>query len=150
MNASNDSDTEDQRPARYNIGEAANASGVSARMIRHYEATGLIRPPDRSLANYRVYSEDDVHRLRFIRRARDLGFAMEQIGRLLALWDDPCRSSADVKQLALDHAASLGRKLDELRAMQQTLLTLASHCHGDDRPRCPILADLSGESETKP
>lgn len=129
----------------FNIGEAAEASGVSAKMIRHYESIGLIPAADRTFANYRIYSQTDVHSLQFVRRARDLGFSLEEIRSLLALWQDRRRSSAKVKQLALDHVAGLDRKIDELVAMRQTLAHLAEHCHGDHRPDCPILADLAHE-----
>ena len=130
-----------------NIGDAAKASGVSAKMIRYYEETGLIPPAARTASGYRVYDERDVHRLRFVRRARDLGFAVEGIGELLSLWGDPSRQSADVKRLALAHVASLRRKIRELEGMAGTLETLAAGCHGDDRPDCPILADLEDEAE---
>ncbi|WP_439579626.1 Cu(I)-responsive transcriptional regulator [Elioraea sp.] len=125
------------------IGEAAKASGVSAKMIRYYEAVGLIGPAARSESGYRHYAEQDVHTLRFIRRARDLGFSMDGIAGLLALWRDRARHSADVKRLAEQHVAALRRKIAELDAMAATLSTLAAHCHGDDRPECPILADLA-------
>lgn len=126
-----------------NIGQAAKASGVSAKMIRYYESTGLIRPPDRSEAGYRHFSDADVHTLRFVRRARDLGFTAEQIAELLGLWQDRSRKSGDVKQLAMRHVAALKRKIDELEGMAATLTKLASCCHGDERPDCPILEDLS-------
>ncbi|MBO3759460.1 Cu(I)-responsive transcriptional regulator [Ciceribacter sp. L1K23] len=127
-----------------NIGEAAAASGVSAKMIRYYETLGLVSP-GRTGANYRVYGEDDVHRLRFIRRARSLGFSMEETERLLALWDDKTRASAEVKRLASAHIADLNRKIAEMRGMVDTLSDLVSCCHGDARPNCPILADLAGD-----
>jgi MerR family copper efflux transcriptional regulator len=126
----------------HNIGEAAALSGVSAKMVRHYESIGLIPPASRSFANYRLYHDADLHRLRFIKRARSLGFSMKQIEALLGLWNDPHRSSAEVKKLARAHAEALGRKIRELEAMQRTLETLARRCHGDDRPECPILDDL--------
>jgi MerR family copper efflux transcriptional regulator len=125
------------------IGEAAKASGVSAKMIRYYEATGLIAKASRSDSGYRHYTETDVHTLRFIGRARDLGFTMEGIAELLALWRDRSRRSADVKRLALGHVTALKRKIAELEAMAETLSHLAAHCLGDDRPHCPILADLA-------
>ena len=128
------------------IGEAAKASGVSAKMIRYYEATGLIAKASRSDAGYRHYSETDVHTLRFIRRARDLGFTMEGIAELLALWRDRSRRSADVKRVALAHVDALKHKIAALDAMAATLSHLAAHCHGDDRPHCPILADLADAS----
>jgi len=125
-----------------NIGQAASASGVSQRMIRHYEAIELIPKAARRASGYRDYDERDVHTLRFIRRARDLGFPIEEIGKLLALWHDRSRASADVKALALARAEELERKEQELRAMRRSLEALASSCHGDDRPDCPILEDL--------
>ncbi len=131
-----------------NIGNAARASGVSAKMIRYYETIGLIPPAGRSEAGYRNYGESDVHTLRFIRRARDLGFTVEQMAELLALWRDRSRASSEVKKIALDHVAILERKAEELKAMSRTLKHLAAHCHGDERPDCPILDDLGGtESE---
>lgn len=130
----------------HNIGEAASLSGVSAKMIRHYESVGLIPEAARTLAGYRLYSDPDVHRLRFIRRARGLGFSMKQIEVLLALWSDRARASAEVKRLAKQHADDLGERIAEMQAMQRTLEDLARRCHGDQRPDCPILDDLSGES----
>lgn len=126
-----------------NIGEAARATGVSAKMIRYYEAIGLIAAPDRSAAGYRRYGEAEVHTLRFIRRARDLGFSVDEMRALLALWRDRARASSDVKALALSHVAELERRIAELRGMADTLAHLASHCHGDERPDCPILTDLA-------
>lgn len=125
------------------IGEAARASGVSAKMIRYYESIGLIAPPRRSAAGYRFYDERDVQTLRFIRRARDLGFPVEDIGRLLELWRDGERSSADVKRLAEQHIAALEERISALQSMQRTLERLARACHGDERPDCPILDDLA-------
>lgn len=127
-----------------NIGDAARASGVSAKMIRYYETIGLIPPASRSGSGYRNYGDNDVHRLRFIRRARDLGFTVEQMADLLALWGDRSRASAEVKKIALGQVAILERKAEELKAMSRTLKHLAAHCHGDARPDCPILDDLSG------
>jgi Cu(I)-responsive transcriptional regulator len=126
-----------------NIGQAAQASGVSAKMIRYYETTGLVTPAERTSSGYRVYTGNDVHTLRFIRRARDLGFTVEGIADMLALWRDHSRKSAHVKKLALAHAEDLKRKIAELEAMVATLTHLAGHCHGDDRPECPILTDLA-------
>ncbi|MFP5411162.1 MAG: Cu(I)-responsive transcriptional regulator [Gammaproteobacteria bacterium] len=126
-----------------NIGEAARASGVSAKMIRHYEGIGLIRPGSRTFSGYRQYAERDVHLLRFIRRARDLGFSLEQIGQLLSLWDDPERASADVKRLAQTHIADLDARIAALTDMRATLVTLVRACHGDHRPDCPILQGLA-------
>ncbi len=125
-----------------NIGQASKASSVSQRMIRHYEKIGLVPAPPRRDSGYRDYCDADVHRLRFIANARDLGFPIEEIRTLLGLWSDTSRSSADVKALATDRAAELGRKAAALGAMQRLLLDLASRCHGDDRPGCPILDDL--------
>lgn len=132
---------------RYTIGEAAEASGVSAKMIRHYESIGLVPAALRTGANYRLYDASDVHTLRFIRRARDLGFPIAGIGHLLSLWHDKARCSADVKALALQHVAGIDARIDELQAMRGTLLDLADRCRGDDRPDCPILGGLSGAEE---
>ena len=126
-----------------NIGQAAKFSGVSAKMIRYYEQIGLIPQAIRSDAGYRHYSSPDLHSLRYIRRARDLGFSVEQISELLVLWRDRDRASADVKAMALSHVAGLKAKIAELQAMAQTLEHLANHCHGNDRPDCPIIADLA-------
>jgi MerR family transcriptional regulator, copper efflux regulator len=139
-----------RREGWHNIGEASAQTGVSAKMIRHYEAIGLIPPASRTFANYRLYSGADLHRLRFIRRARSLGFSIRQIEALLGLWNDPRRASSEVKTLARAHAAELGQKIAELQAMQRTLETLAAHCHGDARPECPILDDLAGPSARHP
>ena len=125
-----------------NIGEAAEASGVTAKMIRHYEAIRLLPPAVRSDAGYRRYSDNDVHTLRFIRRARDLGFSIEAIGKLLALWRDRGRASAEIKKVAMEHLADLDRKIVELEQMRATLARLARLCHGDKRPACPIIDDL--------
>lgn len=133
----------DAREAGYhNIGEAAERTGVTAKMIRHYESIGLIPAASRTFANYRLYHDADLHRLRFIKRSRTLGFSMKQIEALLDLWNNPKRASAQVKQLARAHADELGKRIRELKAMQRTLLALATHCHGDARPECPILDDL--------
>ena len=128
----------------HNIGEAAAATGVSAKMIRHYESAGLIPAASRTFAGYRLYAEADLHRLRFIKRARTLGFSMKQIEALLGLWNDQSRASAEVKQLAKAHAEQLAQKILEMQAMQRTLENLARHCQGNDRPECPILDDLAG------
>ena len=127
-----------------NIGQAAKASGISAKMIRYYEAIGLIGSAERTAAGYRTYGASDVHTLRFIRRARDLGFSVEQMGDLLALWRDRSRASADVKAIALTHIEELDRKAQALQDMSRTLKHLAEHCHGDTRPDCPILDDMAG------
>ena len=127
------------------IGEAAGASGISQRMIRHYEKIGLMPPAARRDSGYRDYDERDVHTLRFIGRARDLGFPLDDIRQLLALWQDRSRPSADVKALALARASELKRKALELDAMRGALERLAADCRGDHRPDCPILDDLEGE-----
>jgi Cu(I)-responsive transcriptional regulator len=126
------------------IGEASTESGVSQRMIRHYEKIGLVPAASRRDSGYRDYDERDVHTLRFIGRARDLGFPIEEIRTLLELWHDRHRSSADVKKLALARAAELKRKAKELEEMRRSLEHLAARCHGDDRPDCPILGGLEG------
>ncbi|THK34759.1 Cu(I)-responsive transcriptional regulator [Ensifer sp. MPMI2T] len=126
-----------------NIGDVARASGVSTKMIRYYETIGLIPPASRSESGYRNYGDKDVHTLRFIRRARDLGFTVEQMVDLLALWRDRSRASSEVKKIALDQVEILERKAEELKAMSRTLKHLAAHCHGDERPDCPILDDLA-------
>ena len=124
------------------IGEAAAASGISAKMIRHYESIGLV-DARRAANNYRTYGEDEVAVLRFIRHARALGFPLEDVRRLLDLWRDRNRASAEVKRLALDHVAALEAKADSLRAMAASLRHLAAHCHGDARPDCPIIDELA-------
>lgn len=128
-----------------NIGQASGKSGVSQRMIRHYEAIGLIPKAARRDSGYRDYDDNDVHTLRFIRRARDLGFPIAEIGQLLALWQDRDRASADVKALASARADGLRKKEREIQAMRKSLENLARNCHGDGRPECPILEDLAGE-----
>ena len=128
------------------IGEASSASGVSERMIRHYEKIGLVPKAARRDSGYRDYDESDVNTLRFIRRARDLGFPIEEIGKLLALWQDRGRASSEVKALALARAAELKRKARELDEMRKSLEHLASNCHGDDRPDCPIIGGLEGKA----
>lgn len=132
----------------YNIGQAAAASGVSAKMIRHYESIGVIPAPDRTFANYRIYSQNDIHTLQFVRRARVLGFSMKQIQTLLGLWQQH-RPSREVKRLALEHVRELEEKIREMEAMKRTLETLAEHCHGDHRPDCPILDDLAGDATAR-
>ena len=138
-----------------NIGQASRASGVSSKMIRYYEQTGLIPKAARRDSGYRDYDEADIHRLRFIRSARDLGFTVGQIGELLALWSDQERASADVKALALGHVDALKQKQAEIAAMITTLENLAGRCHGDDRPDCPIIDGLANNdasltAETRP
>lgn len=129
-----------------NIGEAARLSGVTAKMIRHYERIGLIAPTARTDAGYRVYRDKDVHELRFIRRARNLGFSLEQIRTLLSLWQDKSRASADVKRMASAHVEELEMRIRELTEMRDTLLGLAEACRGDQRPDCPILQGLEAEA----
>lgn len=126
-----------------NIGDAARASGVSAKMIRHYEAIGLLPAAQRTASGYRVYGEQDVRVLQFIHRGRALGFSLEKIAELLALWQDQDRASLDVRRLAEQHIAELNRKIDELQSMKRTLEALAHSCHGDQRSDCPILDDLA-------
>ncbi|MCC6302645.1 MAG: Cu(I)-responsive transcriptional regulator [Gammaproteobacteria bacterium] len=125
-----------------NIGDAARASGVSAKMIRYYESVGLIPSATRTDSGYRSYADADVHRLRFIRRSRDLGFSVTEIHNLLGLWRDRSRKSADVKRVAQQHIADLRRRIDDLQQMADTLQTLVACCAGNDRPDCPILANL--------
>ena len=128
----------------HNIGEAAKLTGVSAKMIRHYESIGLIPAAGRTFAGYRLYGPNDLHRLRFVKRARSLGFSVKQIELLLGLWSDPKRASRDVKRLAEAHADELEHRIREMQAMQRVLRELAQRCHGDDRPECPVLDDLAG------
>lgn len=127
----------------HNIGEAAALTSVSAKMIRHYESIRLLPEPGRTFAGYRIYTDNDLHRIRFIKRARSLGFSMREIAELLGLWDDRSRASADVKRLARRHADELSERIAEMQAMQRTLEELATRCHGDARPDCPILDDLA-------
>jgi len=127
-----------------NIGAAAKESGISAKMIRYYESTGLIDPVARSSNGYRDYSEQDVHMLRFIGKARELGFPMSDVAELLALWRDQSRASRDVRQLANTRIDELKRRITDLNTMVQTLENLSANCHGDDRPECPILDSLAG------
>jgi Cu(I)-responsive transcriptional regulator len=125
-----------------NIGQAADATGVSAKRIRYYEQVGLLEPAQRSDAGYRVYEARDLHILHFIRRARRLGFSLPQVSELLALWHDQDRSSRQVKAVAMKHVEELRSKIDELQSMVDTLTHLAKRCDGDERPDCPILTDL--------
>jgi MerR family copper efflux transcriptional regulator len=127
------------------IKEASLTTGVTAKMIRHYESIGLIKPPTRTENRYRHYSETDLHELGFIRRARDLGFPIEDIRQLLALWRDRSRGSAEVKAIALRHIGAMEEKAAALQAMSRTLKHLANNCHGDSRPDCPILDALNPE-----
>lgn len=134
----------------FNIGEASAVSGVSAKMIRHYEQIGLVPAANRTFANYRIYSEADVHTLKFIKRARQLGFSIQQIGILLSLWQDKGRSSSEVKRMALEHVAELENRIREMQLMSDAIKSLADHCHGDHRPDCPILESLAlGEPDKK-
>ena len=128
------------------IGEAARRAGISARMVRHYESLGLLTGVARTGAGYRQYTEADVHTLRFIRRARDLGFSIEEITHLLSLWQDKARASSQVKQIAQKHIASLSERIAAMQAMQRSLQALVQCCHGDDRPDCPILDDLAAQT----
>jgi MerR family copper efflux transcriptional regulator len=128
------------------IGAAAEATGVSAKMIRHYEAIGLVPAAGRRASNYRDYGPEDLHRLGFIRRARDLGFSIEEIRGLLRLWADRRRSSRDVKRLAQAHIAELDGKIRLLQEMRASLGALAEACDGDHRPHCPIIESLAGEA----
>jgi len=126
-----------------NIGDAAAASGISAKMIRHYESIGLIPAPRRTYTGYRTYTENEVHSLRFIHQARKLGFSIKQIEALLGLWHNQRRSSSKVKALAQEHISELDAKIAEMQAMKATLEHLARHCHGDERPDCPIIDGLA-------
>jgi Cu(I)-responsive transcriptional regulator len=127
-----------------NIGEAAGASGVSAKMIRYYEQIGLIRPANRTDSNYRSFNDRDVNDLRFIKRARSLGFSVDEITNLLSLWRDRVRPSREVKAIADGHIADLEARIAEMQAMTDTLKSLSQGCVGDERPECPILLDLAG------
>lgn len=127
----------------YNIGQAAKASGISTKMIRHYEEVGLLPAASRTFSGYRTYNHQDVHMLRFIRHARDLGFSIKQIGDLLSLWRDKNRPSSKVKSLASEHIEMLNQKIQELENMKSALMRLVSCCYGDERPDCPILDELA-------
>ncbi|ANY89509.1 MULTISPECIES: Cu(I)-responsive transcriptional regulator [Pseudomonas] len=126
-----------------NIGQAARSSGLSTKMIRYYESIGLLKPAVRSDSGYRLYQQDDLHTLAFIKRSRDLGFSLEEVAKLLALWQDRQRASADVKALAMQHIDALNKRIEELISLRDTLSDLAAHCQGNDRPDCPILKDLA-------
>ena len=130
--------------AAVNIGAAARRSGITVKMIRYYESIGLMAPADRSAGNYRTYDRRDINRLEFIKRARGLGFSLEEIRQLLALWDDSGRASAEVKALVTSHIAELDTRIAALKSMRRTLAHLAERCDGDDRPDCPIIDDLAG------
>jgi Cu(I)-responsive transcriptional regulator len=127
-----------------NIGQTAEKAGVSAKMVRHYESLGLLPKVHRTESGYRVYSDSEVHTLRFIKRSRDLGFSMAEIADLLKLWQDRRRPSASVKKLAAAHLDELDRKMEEMQSMRKTLNHLVHCCQGDSRPDCPILEDLAG------
>jgi MerR family copper efflux transcriptional regulator len=138
---------EARRAGFLNIGEAASRSGVSAKMIRHYESLGLIRNARRTDAGYWLYDDADVHTLQFVRRARGLGFSMKEVAQLLGLWHNRRRSSGDVRRVAQRHITELEQKIDELQSMKRTLEGLVHRCHGDQRPDCPILEDLAGDGD---
>ncbi|NLU03134.1 MULTISPECIES: Cu(I)-responsive transcriptional regulator [Pseudomonas] len=129
-----------------NIGQAAKHSGLSAKMIRYYESIGLLKPAHRSDSGYRLYNDDDLHTLAFIKRSRDLGFSLDEVGKLLALWQDRQRASSDVKALARQHIDELNQKIVELTSLRDTLQDLVDTCQGDHRPDCPILKGLASGS----
>jgi MerR family copper efflux transcriptional regulator len=126
-----------------NIGQAAKNSGLSAKMIRYYESIGLLKAARRSDSGYRLYGPEDLHTLAFIKRSRDLGFSLEEVAKLLTLWQDRQRASSDVKALAREHITALDQKISELASLRDTLQELVEHCQGDHRPDCPILKDLA-------
>ena len=126
-----------------NIGDAARLSGVSAKMVRHYESLGLLPKVGRTDSGYRQYTEADVHTLRFIKRSRDLGFSMQEIGELVGLWQNRRRASANVRKVAQKHAEDLAQRIEAMQEMQRTLQHLIHCCHGDERPECPILEELA-------
>lgn len=128
-----------------NIGSAAELSGISAKMVRHYESLGLLSHVARTDSGYRQYTEADVHTLRFIKRSRDLGFSMAEIGELVTLWQNRRRTSASVKRIAQKHVDELAARIEAMQSMQRTLRQLLHHCHGDGRPDCPILDDLASQ-----
>ncbi len=133
-----------------NIGEAARLSGVSAKMVRHYESLGLLPRVGRTDSGYRQYSQAEVHTLQFIKRSRELGFSMGEIAGLVSLWQNRRRTSASVKRIAQTHADDLAQRIEAMQAMQRTLQHLIHGCHGDDRPDCPILDDLAGTKKAPP
>jgi MerR family copper efflux transcriptional regulator len=130
--------------AAVNIGEAARRSGVSAKMLRHYESLGLLGQVNRTDSGYRQYTAADVHTLRFIKRCRELGFSMAEIAELVNLWQNRSRASSSVKRIAQKHVDDLSTRIAAMQAMQRSLQDLLQHCHGDARPDCPILDDLAG------
>ena len=145
MNHADQSNGAATAPESFNIGQAARQAQVSAKMVRHYESLGLLPAIARTEAGYRQYTPKDVHTLRFIKRARSLGFSMPEIAELLALWHNKRRSSASVKRIAAAHVDDLAQRIAELAAMQRTLQKLVDCCHGDHRPDCPILEELGQE-----
>lgn len=132
----------------FNIGQAAKASGISTKMIRHYESVGLLAAASRTLSGYRQYSERDIHTLSFIRHSRDLGFSIKQIEELVSMWQDPHRPSSKVKELASAHVEALNQKIQSLMLIKSELQKLVHCCHGDDRPDCPILDQLALNQES--
>jgi Cu(I)-responsive transcriptional regulator len=139
----------DAMPWPVHVSEAAARSGVSAKMVRHYESLGLLTHVARTDSGYRLYNEADVHTLRFVRRCRELGFSMADVASLVNLWHDQGRASASVRQIARNHLTELSRRIDAMQAMQRSLEHLIGCCHGDTRPDCPILDDLAGMSTTR-
>lgn len=139
----------DARSFPLDIGRCARTTGLPAKTIRYYESIGLLPPPKRAENGYRLYGGTEVETLRFVRRARDLGFSLEEIAKLLALWRDKNRASADVKALALEHARALDDRIAQLKSVRRTILALAKRCHGDHRPDCPILADIASGATRK-
>jgi MerR family copper efflux transcriptional regulator len=137
----------DARISSLDIGRCARATGVPAKTIRYYESIGLLPPPKRAENGYRLYGGTEIETLRFVRRARDLGFSLEEVAELLALWRDKDRTSADVKALALEHMRALDDRIAKLQAVRGTILALAERCHGDHRPDCPILADIAAGAD---
>ncbi|MDP1930646.1 MAG: Cu(I)-responsive transcriptional regulator [Gammaproteobacteria bacterium] len=137
----------DLRRKYCSIGEASQRSGISSKMIRHYEATGLLPEVHRTAANYRLYSDADINQLRFIKRARSLGFSMQQIGRLVSLWQSTERSNSEVRNLTMEHVAELDARIREMQEMRHSLHVLAMRCHADGKPECPILDSLAIDSE---
>ena len=126
-----------------NIGQASQVSGVTAKMIRYYESIGLVQPAQRNESGYRQYDQNDIRALQFIKRARELGFSLDRIRTLIGLWEDKSRHSADVKKLARQYIAELDDDIAKLQSIRDQLAHLAHHCHGDDRPDCPIIEDLA-------
>jgi MerR family copper efflux transcriptional regulator len=133
-----------------NIGTVAEMTGVSAKMVRHYESLGLLPRITRTDSGYRQYSEADVHTLHFIKRSRDLGFSMAEIAELVALWQNRRRTSASVKRIAQQHLDELAQRIEAMQSMQRSLHKLLHHCHGDERPECPILDDLASHGSAQP